>query len=478
MNNSANFDSFVARQNIELEILKFTLELYDQRLLSRAAIDVVMNHVDSLISKKIIPYLQLQVQSELNKKEEEEVFYKVFHVLDCNKNFFSLFDTEHKRLNYYKEKCSYVPPSLYEMGEINNFDKVDSKNPDVGRDVRKKKVYGAYVPMAKTLQAVFSKTHLFFEMEKYIESKKDINDPKSNMTQWEIWRSQVNKDLAKQPRYPLEGYSDDFEPRGPLSSHAGEQKLTGVYFSLPGLPPHLVSKSDNVYLSSLFNAKYLKDEGVGHKSAFKKFIEDGNILSDQGIELQVNGELKRVYFDCVLFLGDNLALNSTLGFSESFSSVRYCRFCYADKQECECMFRENEELIRKKENYERDISLKNVQLTDRKKRCILHDWKFFHTYVNSSVDVMHDLFEGVSAYTLARIIDWLIKNGYIDLETLNNRIASFPFNDTEKSHRPMPIIYETSKKGNLKIKIKQSSAELLFDTIFWSYHRRQSNKRW
>lgn len=160
-------------------------------------------------------------------------------------------------------------------------------------------------------------------------------------------------------------------------------------------------------------------------------------------------------------------MNSTLGFTESFSATRYCRFCYADKSICECLSVERLDLIRKIENYERDVKLNNMKLTGLKESCIFHKFEWFHVYVNLTVDVMHDLFEGICSYTLSRIIDWLIKQGIIDLETLNNRIKSFLFNDTEKKNRPMPVLQQYSKKGEIKIKLKQSSAEMLCLTRYF-----------
>lgn len=168
-----------------------------------------------------------------------------------------------------------------------------------------------------------------------------------------------------------------------------------------------------------------------------------------------------------MILGDNLGLNSTLGFVESFSATRYCRFCYADKSLCECLCFERLDLIRKKENYERDLLAKNPKLTGLKQKCIFNEWSWYHVYINWVVDVMHDVFEGICKYTLARIIDWYIRQGIFDLDTLNNRIKSFAFNHIEKAQKPMPILRETGKKGTLKIKIKQSSAEMLCLTRFF-----------
>lgn len=302
MSTPSNYECFKSRQNIELEILKFTLELYEETLLPRAAVDVVINRVDSLISSIIIPHLQIQMENKLKSKEEKNVFFKVNHILESNKNFFSLFDSEHKRFNYYEQNCSYIPPQLYELGEISEFKVVD---PNCPSKVVPKKVYGAYIPMPETLKAVFSKTNLFEKMFQYaLDLSSQSKVSKCNFIQFEIGKKKYNfkADMltSGELRFPLDGFSDAFESRGALSSHTGQQKIVGVYYSLPCLPPHLVSKSNNVFLSSLFHSKYLKEENIDYQSVFKMFIEDCIFLSKVGIEILFQGSVRRVFFDCDL----------------------------------------------------------------------------------------------------------------------------------------------------------------------------------
>ena len=47
---------------------------------------------------------------------------------------------------------------------------------------------------------------------------------------------------------PLYLYFDEFEVGNALGSHAGEQKLGGVYVSIACLPPHLASKLSNIFV--------------------------------------------------------------------------------------------------------------------------------------------------------------------------------------------------------------------------------------
>lgn len=288
MNQSSNYDCYVSRQNIEVQILKFTLELYDQKMLPRGGVDVVITCVKNLISDVIVPHLQLLVKNTLSSKENEPACSRVLHVLENNKNFFDLFDTEHKRIKYYQEKCSYIPPSLYELGNSKNF---KTEDPFSSKKVEGKPVYGATISMIDTLTTVFTKTDLFNHMYKYALELTQESKSKSNYIQFASGSKKYTFNSSEELRFPLNGYSDAFESRGPLSSHAGQQKLTGVYYSLPLLPPHLVSKVDNVFLSCLFHSKYLNEEGIGYEAAFKPFIDDAKILSEKGILVPVNGKI-------------------------------------------------------------------------------------------------------------------------------------------------------------------------------------------
>lgn len=460
-NTSSHFSQSISRHTIEIEILKFTLELYNNKLLSRAAADSVIDHVDALISNIIIPHIQNELRHEISSTGMEVVYHKIHHVLENNKCLFTLFDTEHKRMKYYREKCSYISPQLYELGDLLDF---EEQNPYSNKNVGDKKAYGAYVSIPETFKTVFSNSNLFHEMYNYALKVSQEKQFLTNIIQGKLWRYKYKYDLLQKLIFPIYVYYDEFVLGDPLGSHALQQKLGGIYVSLACLPPHLISKSSNVYLSSLFHSKYLKE--FKNKSAFKKIIEDIKILSEEGMEVMVDGEKKQIYFECVLVLSDNLGINSICGFCESFSGTKYCRICRADKYVCMEQTRENVELLRTKSNYDEEVKINDSKQTGITEECVFNVMKNFHCAENKTLDEMHDVV-GVCEYTLGKVIDFHIKNGDFDLDTLNNRINSFPFNATERPQKPMPILYDKNKKGAFKIKIKQSAAEIFCLTRYF-----------
>ena len=190
-------------------------------------------------------------------------------------------------------------------------------------------------------------------------------------------------------------------------------------------------------------------------------IEDLKILSEEGIIVNVDGRDQRVYFECVLVLGDNLGLNSICGFSESFMAKRFCRFCSATIDQGRELAVEDETLVRTVESYDLNAIQNDFSETGIKENCILNKLSKFHIAENMCVDVTHDLCEGIQAYTVGKVLESLIKTNVISLEILNNKIDSFPYNDTENSNKPRPLYFTVGKKGSRKIKFKQSASESL-----------------
>ena len=160
--------------------------------------------------------------------------------------------------------------------------------------------------------------------------------------QGQLWQRKY-ANLTEQIVYPIFIYYDDFDPGNAMGRHAGEQELGGLYFSLPFLPPHLVAKLRNIFVISIC---YSKDRKIfGYRVIFKKIVDEINLFCTDGIYVNIDGRQIRVYFRCVLVIGDNLGLNGALGFVESFKATRYYRICRATCDECQTMTTEDPKLL-------------------------------------------------------------------------------------------------------------------------------------
>jgi len=90
----------------------------------------------------------------------------------------------------------------------------------------------------------------------------------------------------------------------------------------------------NIHLAALFYTQDLKT--YGFEEILKPLIDDLKILETEGIQLPFIDE--PVFCSVIQVTGDNLALNSLLGFVESFSATYFCRFCLTNKEEIQSVF--------------------------------------------------------------------------------------------------------------------------------------------
>lgn len=115
---------------------------------------------------------------------------------------------------------------------------------------------------------------------------------------------------------PLCIYYDDIETGDSRGSHAGKRAVGVVEAWIPCEPPSEASKLTSIILALLFLTKHRKM--YGNEAVFGPLIKELKTLRTDGITINVNGSSQKVYFMLVLVLGDNLGLNSILGFVESF----------------------------------------------------------------------------------------------------------------------------------------------------------------
>lgn len=93
-----------------------------------------------------------------------------------------------------------------------------------------------------------------------------------------------------------------------------------------------------------------------------------------------------------------------LGYSKSFSATRFCRFCRKDKSKTCVLATEILSSLRNKINYNADVLIKDLKLTGINENSIFYTINSFHVVENFSVDLMHDVFEGISVYNMCHII--------------------------------------------------------------------------
>ena len=158
-------------------------------------------------------------------------------------------------------------------------------------------------------------------------------------------------------------------------------------------------------------------------------------------------------------MGDNLGLNGILGFVESFKSHYICRICKATSEETWDLVAEDESKLRTKINYITGVKQADAAKTGIKEECVFHKVNGFQLTENVTVDMMHDVLEGVCMYVMTSLIyTFVFEKHYFTLEDLNTRITDFEYDSIEKSNKPPAI---TMNRILQKVLLKMFAAEML-----------------
>lgn len=454
-----NSDTKSAQNELYMTALATISSLQSDATLTRIQSDRIARILHTFLNTKYFNDLKEKIfaMESLNAK---------YIVDNCEifQNLFSDLDTEYKRNKILGNLGYYIEPTPIFFGtrETRKHDLLQIEN-----------VYGQLISLHKVLKVFFETGDTFNKTCKYVTSlNEDSDNGITNIIQTTFWKSKVaNKESIT---FPLFLYEDAFETANPLGSHAGIYKLNGMYVSIPCLPPDLYSRLNNIFLAQLYHAD---DSKIFSKERIYSYIiQELQLLETKGVTLVIEGTHIQVYFQLALIIGDNLGLHNILGFVESFSGNLCCRFCKITKNMSRKLCYEDVTILRNKINYAEDITINNVSITGIKERCVFNVLHSFDAVENYSVDIMHDLLEGVCIYEISYILyHFIVQKRYFTLDTLNWRLEFFKFNPT--CSRPPTI--SSSQLYNKSIKMSASEmlsfvlhAGLIFgDLINASYDR-------
>ena len=431
-------------------IVTFILFFYGDATLPRNIVQNIIDHMDNLIKNIYLPCLKSQILKCLQKniellekqKEINSIFESYGKILDD-------FNTEHKRFNILQEK-GFSYPVQFSIGssfvEIDINDSI-SELQNVGK-------HAVSIPLEKSLKLFLEKPDI---LDSILEYKNELEENKTflnNFVQGSLWQNfylkqeALHKKLGKidisSITLPIIVYFDEFVAGNVLGPRAFATKFGAVYAFIACLPPFLASKLSSIIFSTLFYSKDIED--CGYNNIFSKLVAELNKLSTKGILVSVGGVTKRIFFQCVMIIGDNLGLNTIFNFSGSFNQDNCCRMCRATLDKMREMLEEKVELMRNPLNYTQDFQ----------SRTIFDDLENFHITLNMTVDLMHDLLEGVAIYVMSAILTYYIfEKKYFSTAFLNTRIKKTKF--YKEANTPPEIKVDSDKKS---IKIKMSAAEL------------------
>lgn len=166
----------------------------------------------------------------------------------------------------------------------------------------------------------------------------------------------------------------------------------------------------------------------------------------------------RLYFVLGLILADNLGMHKILGFRN--------HFCKIYRNDLYIKTTEDVSLLRTKEQYEHDLALNEVSETGIKGECIFNNLASFHVVTNFSVDIMHDLYEGLCHYDFAQILNYFIyEKEYFSLNEFNDRKAMFAYG-SDIGNISQPVLLDHIKRHKLNTSASEMRCLFHFLTLF------------
>ncbi|KAM3597607.1 uncharacterized protein V6R79_006799 [Siganus canaliculatus] len=220
-----------------------------------------------------------------------------------------------------------------------------------------------------------------------------------------------------------------------------------VYFRVveTRIVPNITSTgTDTVHLhccpSTTFRVYKTDDvKTYGMNAVLDPIVNTIRELEDKGIEINTTHFKGIVKAGVAQVCGDNLGLNSILGYTESFAGRSVCRWCHVQREILKVQTVEDSALIRDKVNFNSDLLVNNPSETGIKRDSSLNKLQFYHVTDNVAPDIMHNILEGIGGYELKLVVNSLIEQKCFTLEQLNFRLTSFDYGFCDVHNKPSAI---------------------------------------
>jgi len=357
--------------------------------------------------------------------------------LDGLENFenpFVNFNTESKRMKYFNEKWGVVEPVEVMLGV--RFDTRRNKQTGTYDQVQVKDTF-VYVPILETIKFMCRNSDICKLLGEPCISKTDGYEDFCDGTYFKTHPLFSQQQTSLQ----IQMYYDDFETANPLGSKRGIHKLGALYFVLRNLPPKFNSALINIHLVSLFHTEDLKK--YGFDPILQPLIDDIKTLESHGLDLPFSTE--RVHGTICQITGDNLGMHAILGFTQSFSGHYFCRLCLIEKADAQNIYNEDDPkiILRGKDIFEMHCNElqshpQKLSVFGLKRNSTLNSLQFFHVCHNVSLDIMHDILEGVAQYEMKLLFEYLSENVLSKVDMFS-RICAFDYGYLERKNRPTRI---------------------------------------
>jgi hypothetical protein len=369
--------------------------------------------------------------------EKLKVYNRPFHALE----------TEYGFKSYLEKSGYYIAPLKYVVGSTT----ASTLRQDTGySQTVMTNSTGQYIPIASMIKALHSNTDLIAKVLS-VHTSPDDGEELRTFFDGLFWKRHP---LFNEKVIMIKLYGDDFEPGNPLGSHKTLYKIGAVYYQFEGLTLALNSKVENTFLALCYYTEDVKR--FGWENVLKPLLCELRTLESDGMNITFDDNVinVRVVVSCIT--GDNLFLNSILGYTESFSANYPCRHCSLHRELFATNYFEDSSVVRTADQYNEDIRTKSVKQCGIKSSSPLNLLKYFHAADNFVQDLMHDVLEGICKYDMNLVLNSLLKSGRLSLDHLNGLIDNFSYGKHDITNKPVLLSEHALRSDTLPLDASQT----------------------
>ena len=351
------------------------------------------------------------------------------------KNPFCHISTEYMFLKYLKTLDLYMAPTKYLIRT-----QVKEKTKKGATVLEEVNDTGVLMPIDFMFRKFIELPGIYDKMMQKMNSLMTSYGPVTNFVQGEKWRKIIDENPDK-ILCPYVVYNDDFSVGNQQGHRSSNQSISVLNVHFPLLEDWELSKLEYLFPICFVKALYTKN---GNKTLCLIKLRDKLLeLESNGLEVNINGELKRIYFVLGSIIGDNLAVHQMLDATTGFMHEFMCLICLMNKKDREKCTLESKDLFRTRDHYEMN---KNNPKFGYNKNCPFNKLPYFHVLENFSADLMHDFYEGVAVYGLQASIDDLIKRNKFSSSEFSRFLDSFDYGTIDSRNK---LSSDNFKKGKL-----------------------------
>ena len=418
--------------------------------------DISFNRAFQIVSQKVVEHTKMVnmfimlLDSKSNEINEE---------LSELKNIYSSFESKYLFLKHLCEIDIYSEPFIYIVGdEIRLLNQLGINRLTTVNDTV------CHLNIKFMMKKLFELPNFYKMMLNKLNFYLSLNDGKlRNFVQGNIWKKIVEQNPNK-IIFPYFIYMDDIEIASQVGHNVSKQALCIYTIHFPVLDDFLQAKTEFMFPICIAKTsdtkKYAKDYILG--PLIREHLDS---LARDGIEIEIDGEIKKIYLILGLVTGDNKAVNELLGYTGSFIHNYCCRCCLMERKDRDKAVEENPQLIRKKYQYEEHCETREFGLN---RYCLLNELEEFHVYRNSYADIFHDTIYSVIKEGLEAVIQDGLHKKKFSVEDLKRQFNIFDYGQIDSKNRLDDSIFDS--KGRLQLTGKEWTLFLKYFTFVLGHY--------